>query len=264
MADSVLFEVDASQIVAKLHLAAVAAAGYKNGEFFINTGIKDDDPNATPEKPGKVTFDLNNTIGDYQLGFVTTLTYRKAFDLENTINDIQEYIAKMAGTKLSEKPDAKSQKEFDERKKYLLNLFNTYGIKIDDKKKFDTIEGIKEIREQALKEIGESDKEKYEKTLGDAKQYAIKQIDGYMKVFAGADNSKPVSESDLGMVDLPENAKDSTSSGLVKSFEIQPATEAEKAKMVEQAKIDFNKDPNKENVRQKVCFYVLYSIDVDK
>jgi hypothetical protein len=135
---------------------------------------------------------------------------------------LQEYIKKASGSKIKEKPDENAKKEFDELKKYILNVFNAYGIKIakDDEKKLGTLEGIKEIREQELAKINEIDKENYGKAFGDAQKYAIEQINGYMKIFAGADNAKPANETNVGAIDLPENAKDSATSGLVKSFEI--------------------------------------------
>ena len=50
MADAMLFEVDASKIVAKLHLAGrqPLKIEYGKGEFLANTGVVDDDVKATP------------------------------------------------------------------------------------------------------------------------------------------------------------------------------------------------------------------------
>ena len=62
MADDkeVVFEVNAGQILAKLHLGCVQM--YKGKVKFYNSGIvgKDD---GTPENPGDCMFDMNNKSG---------------------------------------------------------------------------------------------------------------------------------------------------------------------------------------------------------
>lgn len=75
MADDIVFEINAEDIIAKLHLSGrQAGKGYdKNTSFIVNSGIKGDDLNATPESPGKVKFMLDNSSGQYELGFVTQL-----------------------------------------------------------------------------------------------------------------------------------------------------------------------------------------------
>jgi len=72
MADDIVFEINAEDVIAKLHLAGRMACEYdKNTSFIVNAGIKDDDPNAKPDNPGKVKFMLDNSSGEYELGFVT-------------------------------------------------------------------------------------------------------------------------------------------------------------------------------------------------
>ena len=266
MADDVLFEVDASQIVAKLHLAGVQAAPRITTEdFFINSGIKNDNPKANPNDPGKVTFDLKNSSGEYELGYVTTVVYHKAYDLENTINEIYDHLSKTAGDKSSiqDKPDSNEHKEFEKRKEELKTILTGYNVKFDEKN-LDTADGIKEIRTTAINEIGKNDEDAYKTMISEKKKAAVDCIKSYMDVFAGTDNVEQIKEQSLKMIDLSDKTKDSNANGLVKNFEIQPMSEQEKAKMIEQFKVNFRKDPTKNNCKQKICFIVKYTLNVDK
>lgn len=60
-----------AEVLAKMHLAALMGIGREPKKFIVNTGVKDDDPKATPDNPGKVTFDTENESGVYELGYVT-------------------------------------------------------------------------------------------------------------------------------------------------------------------------------------------------
>ena len=87
----ILFDVDASKILAKLHLGALEACKRWLSEgFFVNTGIKNDNPSATPDNPGKVEFDITN--GQYEVGYVTDVN----FTFNNAFNRIAEQIAPLA------------------------------------------------------------------------------------------------------------------------------------------------------------------------
>ena len=84
----ILFDVDASKILAKLHLGALEACKqWRADGFFVNTGIKNDNPSATPDNPGKVEFDITN--GQYEVGYVTDVN----FTFNNAFNRIAEQIA---------------------------------------------------------------------------------------------------------------------------------------------------------------------------
>lgn len=63
MANEIVFEINAADMIAKLHLGGVMACDRydKNTSFIVNTGIIDDDPNAKPDSPGKVKFNLDNS-----------------------------------------------------------------------------------------------------------------------------------------------------------------------------------------------------------
>lgn len=103
----ILFEVNASQILAKLHLAGLQPCTYdRNKEFIINTGIKNDNPNAKPENPGNVEFDLGNAQGEYEIGFVTEAKYQGTQGLNSIIQQFNEMVAKL---------NVKPRKEEDEK-----------------------------------------------------------------------------------------------------------------------------------------------------
>lgn len=266
MADDILFEVDASQIVAKLHLAGCQAASrVLKTDFWINSGIKNDNPNANPNDPGKVTFDLKNSSGEYELGYATEIIYTKSYDVDNLVNQIYDHLAKTSGDKsnIEDKPDSNEYKEFDKRKEELKNILTAKNIKIDDDS-LDTVEGMQKIRDEVVKKIMEDENKDYNDILDELKTKVVKSVKEYMNVFAGSDNVNPITESSFKMINLPEKTKDSNANGLVKDFEIQPATEQELAKQIEQFKLNFKKDSAKANCKQRICFVVKYTLNVDK
>ena len=90
----ILFDVDASKILAKLHLGALEAVKQWLSEgFFVNTGIKNDNPSAKPDNPGKVEFDLTN--GEYEIGYVTTVDYAAKTALNSSIEQITPLLSKI-------------------------------------------------------------------------------------------------------------------------------------------------------------------------
>ena len=266
MAESVLFEVDASQILAKLHLAGIQSIKIENGEFLVNTGILNDNANAKPDSPGDIKFDLTNKTGEYQVGYATQIEYRKAFGLEDAIDAIADLLAKTSGDKSKILDDLKSHKDdyakFNDAKKRVLDIFSAYGEKIPNKQMNDP-DSIKELREKA-KQLISRDAKMYEDTLDEAKQSCVSKISAYLKAFAGADNVDAVDTTKLGMVDISSRASDSNAKGLVSMYEIQPMPDQEKEKMVAQFRADFEKNPKQNNCKQKVCFYVKYTLNVDK
>lgn len=56
-----LFKIDASEILAKMHYAGLQNANSATGKgFFVNTGIVNDSESGSPENIGKTRFDLKN------------------------------------------------------------------------------------------------------------------------------------------------------------------------------------------------------------
>lgn len=266
MADQMLFEVDASQIIAKLHLAGLQGIDIPNGEFIVNTGIINDDSKATPDNPGKVSFDLTNKQYEYEVGYVVDLEYKKSFGLEKIPDQIQDILSKTSGddSKLLDglKDNKEQYQKFKELSDNLKAIFAAKGAKIDDDQ-FSSLDKIKELKEKT-KELVNAESAEYDKVISQKKEYAAGKLMTYMKAFAGADNVDTIDSTKLGMIDIANDVKDSTDKRLVVMYEIQPMKDQEKAKLVDQFKANFIKDPKKPNCKQKVCFKVKYSLNVEK
>lgn len=250
MADEpkVLFEVDASKILAKLHLAGVQSIKLDAGEFFINSGIKNDDPNAKPDNPGKVEFDLTNAQGEYEVGYVGSIKYERSFDVQKKLDELAKEFSKEADKELL----AKTKDTDDKHKKDLIDqLEKDAGIKVK------SLEDIKAAQEEAKKQ-NESNMEDYNDQRDAIKKKAAIAIKKYLTVFAGEDKAKGVSEDSLVMINISDKAKDSKDPALVKNFEIRQLSDKEKELMLKK----FQADPK--NCEERVCFKVGYTIEIEK
>ena len=262
MADSVLFEVDASQILAKLHLAGIQATKIGPESFIINTGIVNDNPSAKPDKPGNVSFELKNSSGEYEVGYATWIEYHKSYDLDDSLSKLQKLQADLSGekSKLDDKSsDPKVKKALEDLEKYKEKVRKSVGFK--DDVHLDTPEDIKKAKD-AAKEVISNDESGYNKAVEEKKTEAVKALTSYLNNFAGADNVEKF--TDAALIPITEKAKDSNDASLVKLFEIQKAPDQEVEKLVAQFKANFDKDPKKPNCRQHVCFKVKYSLNIDK
>lgn len=255
MADSVLFEVDAAKILAKLHLAGRQATG-GNG-FIVNTGILDDDDKAKPDNPGNVAFDLKNKTGDYQVGYVIDIRYTKTYGLDSTLSQLSELVAKKANAKVDAKVDDKDEKLEVELKDKVKAAFASTKEKLDEKL-LDSVDGLKEVKELANKVL-KNESEDYKKAIDAVKAEAIKNLKAYLNVFAGADNVNAF--SDANMITVSSKVKGPNDKSLVSDYEIQPIAEAEKAKLVAASTA---KSGQNDNCAEKVCFRVQYHLDIDK
>ena len=273
MANDVLFEVDASQIIAKLHLAGIQNSAFpdKATDFIVNTGIKNDDPKLKPDNPGKVSFDLKSPSGEYQVGFVTLIKYHKTYELENILDDIAEIYAKTAGDESKISDDEKTNKELidqrEEMKQKVNSICKEYGINEITEEQFADPKAFDNIKKEIIGTIGQKDKEMYEDAEQKTRENAVKTINTYMSAFAGNDNfTKMTDKMPMQIIMLSDKIKDSNSSGLVRDFEIQPISEQEKAKLIGQFKASYQKNPNIKNLNceHKICFIVNYTLNVDK
>ena len=250
MADEpkVLFEVDASKILAKLHLAGVQSIELDAGEFFVNSGVKNDDPTAKPDNPGKVEFDLTNAQGEYEVGYVGSIKYERSFDVQKKLDELAKEFSKAAGKEIL----AKTKDADDKHKKDLIDqLEKDAGIKVK------SIEDIEAAQEEAKKQ-NESNMEDYNDQRDAIKKKAAIAIKQYLTVFAGVDKTKGVSEDSLVMINISDKAKDSKDPALVKNFEIRPLSDKEKELMLKK----FQADPK--NCEERVCFKVGYTIEIEK
>lgn len=261
MASDVLFEVDASQILAKLHLAGLQPlSGYdKKTEFIVNTGIKNDNQNAKPDNPGKVEFDLKNSSGEYEVGFVMNIKYTRGFNVDDKLNDIQQIISKNANKKLDAEIDDKEQKRLEELKKQIKTIVP--DLKDDDIKSYEGIE--KAIKTYKSNKKQDDD---YAVKVNEGKEKAKEFLTTYMRVFAGTDNVKDISLDNIAAIEISQKVKDSNDSALVKMYEIIPITDAEKQKLIADFRATLKKNPNntENNCTARICYKIKYDLNVDK
>ena len=279
MADKVLFEVDASKIIAKLHLAGLMAVRDKfnsvgeDGGFIVNTGIVDDNAKGNPEDPGKTTFNLKNPSSEYQVGYITTISYKKDYGAQKRIKDLQKAIEQKVGnkSKIDDKADSDVQKAFDDAIDKLKTMFSgpDAKVKLDDSV-FDGLNGdeyeksLAQIK-KAMQKAMEENAKQYEGKINELKKKVqLNILLPYMQTFAGADNVNIV-DSDIMKCNISESAKDSNSKGLVSSlFTIEPMKEAEQAKLEATFRQKLVNKPDEDNCKHKICFYVKYMLNVDK
>lgn len=288
MASDVLFDVDASQILAKLHLAGLQPLKMDlNKEFIVNTGIKNDDPHADPAKPGKVTFDLKNSTGEYEVGYVTEIAYKRDFKtdapksidaIDKQVSELEALINKITDTKIKDKPD---EKDIAKRNELTNTILTTIGSK-DTKKEIASLEDVGEIKKEIDKwkkgkpdlqindESGaevdkgrEANSKEYDLVVSRAREVARSHLETYMKVFAGEGATKDLANN-IAEIEISPNIKNSNDSSLVKMFEIVPISDAEHSKLIAQFRANYEKDPNKDNCVQKICFKIKYDLTVDK
>ena len=279
-----LFTVDAAQILAKLHLAGLQAVGYDMAsQFIVNTGIKNDNPKASPEKPGKVTFDLTNATGVYQVGFVSRVKYKNTSQIDSILSDIAALRSKKLGDKLKngsdEERNAKDSEmtklrdelmkafksiKSDALKKVTVDVGDKKGLSVLDEKNLDMIltdmnalKALKAALEKASTENDFSQGTGRANAIDAVKKDAVKQITSYLQVFAGKDNVTAIEDDNVTVMNVSLKAKDSNYKGLVDSFAIQPMPDNERGKMNAQFS-------GKEEREENICFAVNYHIDVEK
>ena len=274
----VLFEIDAAKILAKLHLAGLQPCTYdQNKEFIVNTGIKNDDPKAKPENPGKVEFDLGNSQGEYELGFVTSVTYKfhQQSKVRSTLSKIDKLASELAvAEKDKEKKPilVKQEEEDDKKKQEIKDILDDPAVqdvlkksKIDYTKfKFDSQEGVNAVREELKKHINDLDDESADeddraKQIERARVDAIGVLKTYLNVFVGPDKVSSVKDDDVVTITVAPTAKSSSDNGLVANYEIQAISDQERAKMQKQ----FEANPKKD-AEEKVCFKIGYTVQLDK
>lgn len=281
MAENVLFDVDASQILAKLHLAGRQSLKFDNTYLFIvNTGIQNDNIKATPDKIGNVKFDLKNASGEYEVGFAMKIQYRKNFDIDNNIKNIKAYYNeliklnelydKVLGdkSKVSDLSDKKETKEFDE----LVNKLKTSLEKVMPDSSYDlkTKEGISDVvkfldkKQENLVEQQKKDAAEYDEIQKSSMDVAIKYLTTYMTGFAGSDSVKTLNKDNIQMIQISPTINEPNDPKLVKLFAIQAIPEQEKEKLVAQSRAIFSKAPDKKNCNQHVCFKIKYNLNIDK
>ena len=274
----ILFEVDASKILAKLHLAGLQPCTYdQNKEFIVNTGIKNDDPKAKPDNPGKVEFDLSNSNGEYELGFVTTITYKffQQAGVRHILQKIDSLASKLAVSQKDKEKSPLLAKQQDEDQKIvqelkdLLNDKDAQDIlknsKIDYTKfSFDSQESTNAVREELKNHINDLDAKAKEeddrdKEIARAKADAIGVLKTYVNVFAGPERASSINDNEVVMITVAPTVKSSTDKALVANYEIVPISDKDRAAMQKQFEASKGKD-----AEEKICFKIGYTVQIDK
>lgn len=276
MAKDVLFDIDASEILAKLHLAAKQQANVKSPNFIFNTGIINDSDSATPEKPENVKFNLKNPTNLYYVGYVTEFEYKQSFDIRNKLNDLEKAQAKIASSKIDITDAANNEKykEIENSVKYLSTALNVPEDEIknalggkNDKGEKDS-DSYNKWKEEILKNLQtkeNDEKKEYDAAREAELKKAIQVLNTYMENFSGKENiEKSIDESSVGMIFVSRDVKDANDKKLVDSFEIQKISDTENEKLQSEFRANYVKDPSKNNCKVKVCFNVAYQLNVDK
>lgn len=301
----ILFEVNASQILAKMHLAGLQPCSYdKNKEFIVNTGIKNDDPNAKPDNPGKVEFDLGNSQGEYEIGYVTEIgPYSRTIGGTNLIEQLSQLIAKLKtieGDKSEEtdekglldktKADAKSTKE-DEKKKEIIEQIRNLLMSEDNK---DMIAAMEiQIAQTKIEDIRDEKDfyEKFNKMTSDDLDAFIKELSEKNKNFEKDNksletlyNNKVQDAQNKAIENLqkyltvfvgPDKIKDFKSDNVVMINISDKIKDSNDSNLVKNFEIIPISDKDKELMLkdfethpdkciEKVCFKTGYTIQLDK
>lgn len=281
-----LFDVDASQILAKLHLAGLEPVTLNANQFIVNTAIKNDNPKANPNNPGKVTFDLSNPSGEYCVGFVTEIKYsdKKQGENQGVLEDlarIQHVIQSSSNSTddpINKKIDEKKAKELDAAKEELKKIYADnksvfdQALKTIEKEKIDindsqtitpdNIGKLHDVVKNAFKQSSPDAKDN-EKTpraieIDKASINAISQLKTYMVNFAGPDKGDKITADNCAVLPISNSMVDSNSSGLITStFRIAERLEAETEKLRAAAQAG-------ELVVEKICFATMYGIELNR
>ena len=154
MADDkeVVFEVNAGQILAKLHLGCVQM--YKGKVKFYNSGItgKDD---GTPESPGDCMFDMKNKTGQYEIGCELEDFYIVRNISQQEIDKLKNKMIKPEKKDMSEDALKKKKDELQKKLEKLANKKENIEFK-PYKAKADFEKGMLELAFKYIKEYLEN------------------------------------------------------------------------------------------------------------
>lgn len=207
MAEDTLFDIDAGQILAKLHLSAKTQAP---NFIVVNTGIKDEKDTDSAENPGKSTFDFSNKSGEYEVGFITLdFKYYEKIVLEDDpiIQKANEKLKKVKENRSATDNEKSVAKAVQERNNAIIKRFSDLAKKIKPESSDDE---IKAAVEEVNKERAD---EKTKKINEHLKKLVLPQITSYFETFCGKaafkkpsiDNLSPMAVS-LAFKDLKNKA----------------------------------------------------------
>ena len=287
MADNLLFDVDASKIIAKLHLAAKKGSALRDGanDFIVNTGIVNDS-DASPEDPGKTRFDIKNPSGTYQIGYITSVKYYKPYNTDEKNANMQELFSKLeelkskltgkdSSIKASEKDTEKDRKEFEAAMKTLRDAIKAKNNKDipDDAtllNKDDEFKKLKAEVDDLSKNTAKADKSDETAAMDDAKENAAKSLMQYMNIFAGKSNiTNDITKQTISYMQVSDQVKKNSPKNLVEQFQFQEISDKERGQLESKFKATFREaaekgDKKVKNVDMRMCFYANFTLTVDK
>lgn len=240
------FNVDAGQLIAKLHLAGKTQAPNCT---VVNSGIKDEKKSDKPEAPNKCTFDMTNKGGQYEVAFIKFGIEQKA-----TI-DVDKV------TELKKKKDdiEKAKNEHKDETESIAKLYNDYNkaiikLGVKDIKPESSVEEVNEAIKATNEEIIAENK----KTIDDLlKKDVQKEVDVYFKTFCGEKNYKPISIDKYVKMQFGSKVTDDPSTVEIDNFIIQGIDKKELTALQENAA----KDPSK-SVEITIGFKVGFTLGV--
>ena len=220
-----VFEIDASKLLAKLHLAGQQAIPNSK---VINTGIKDNDPKADPNSPGKVTFMFSKS-GEYQLSVLKLIQYRIPIDIKQNKNiekADKELVSKYKLPSLfDEKAQEEAAKEEDKKDDSKKNA-SKEGSKDDEDKKKEADEKTS-LTDKAAKEktsvndslhvpsfldfiteaedkddTSKKEAEQNQKEIDKLHEQILKELDSYAEFKVDAGKKKGTAEAKSGMKNM--------------------------------------------------------------
>lgn len=205
------FTIDAAKILAKLHRAGCQT--YADVSFF-NSGVSGDQKGLAPEAVEKAGITFDTAAGEYELGVMTGKPIE--VKLKHTADDIRDKAA--AGkaeadskAKITDNPD---DKKVDEGIPSFMQFLGEDDPQKDGQKKdgealvdpFVVPKDTPKEAEADVKKMVEENRAELQKAVDNAVKNAVQYLGAYMKVFAGEDESKKITEKSIVVVYLPEGA----------------------------------------------------------
>ena len=215
-ANTTLFDIDASVLLAKLHVAAKDQVKTNNGMFIINTGIENPNDSAKPDNLGSVTFNLDNKLGEYQLGVAMLLSYQLKIDLKQlkNITKLQEDLKKAIEKESKEKEKASLTDKTDDKKSESLeiqkNLIKEYnnlvkGFKVKEFKVAEadlengkiTFEDAEKQFQENVKKENEHRVDEFQKNFKQLQNTGLEAIKTYFTIFSGPQNASKIAQTQV-------------------------------------------------------------------
>lgn len=200
------FKIDAAKILAKLHCKARTA---QPKCVFFNSGVVDDNKGLKPEdcENSSITFATDQKT--YELAVVAPEQQAEC-RLKHTVQEIMDKLkAPEAGedAKATENPDEGKEGRVDESGSFMrfLRRGDAPPVKPGDQALLDPFIEPKDATDEVKKMVKENN-EALAKAVEDYKAVLVRYLQDYMKLFAGEDEAKKITDRQAAVVYLPEGS----------------------------------------------------------